>query len=63
MRTFAAAKAVIALAVSYQYAEKERFSFPKAGSGLILFFMCIWVRSGACAASKKDIIIHIIIKI
>ena len=27
MCTFAAAKVVIALAVSYQYAEKERFSF------------------------------------
>jgi hypothetical protein len=37
MCTFAAAKVVIALAVSYQYAEKERFSFPSGGSGLILF--------------------------
>jgi hypothetical protein len=31
--TFAAAKAVIALAVSYQYAEKERFSFSKGEVG------------------------------
>ncbi len=31
--TFAAAKAVIALAVSYQYAEKERFSFSEGEVG------------------------------
>jgi hypothetical protein len=29
MRTFAPAKVVIALAIGYQYAEKERFSFRK----------------------------------
>ena len=33
MCTFAAAKAVIALAVSHQYAEKERFSFPEGEVG------------------------------
>ena len=41
MRTFAAAKVIIALAKSYQYAEKEQFSFQKRAVGCFLF-SCIY---------------------
>jgi len=41
MCTFAAAKVVIALALSYQYAEKEQFSFRKGAVGCF-FFVCIY---------------------
>jgi len=61
--TFAPAKAVIALAESYQYAEKERFSFSLRGNGLILFLCVCKCMTGAVTFEKKEtIIIHIIIK-
>jgi len=41
LRTFAAAKAIIALAKCHQYAETERFSLLKRRVGLILIFVCI----------------------
>ena len=37
MCTFAAAKVVVALALSYQYAEKEQFSFRKRAVDCFLF--------------------------
>ena len=41
MCTFAAAKVVVALAISYQRTEKEQFRFQKGGMGCF-FFMCVY---------------------
>jgi hypothetical protein len=62
MRTFAAAKVVIALAVSYQYAEKERFGFSKGRGGLILL-LCVYEHEngGKVTLHCTREVIHIIL--
>ena len=45
MCTFAAAKVVIALAVSYQYAEKERF-MTCGKQGRLILFLSVCVENG-----------------